>query len=236
MKEYKIGLVIADEMEYAPLLEKKQELGIVALKTAGRPAHQFTVKNGQNVARIHSVCSGIGKVNAAVAATALAENGCEILLNCGLSGGVSAVSRGGLNAPEIFLEHDFNMTGLGYKRSEKPNQDSVFFADKDLLKIFDELLPGIVHGTAVTGDHFVCNAKVRETIKRDFDAVSCDMESAAIAYVCNTYNIKFGCLRKISDDAGAENSNTCEAYRSMNNLAESTLVDILLEVIKAIIK
>ena len=61
--------------------------------------------------------------------------------------------------------------------------------------------------------------------------MSCDMESAAVAYVCENANIKYLALRRISDDAGDDAKNS---YNSMNELKESVLIDILLSAIRKI--
>ena len=194
----KIGIVIADSDEFLPLEHKMGELDGREIKVCSRKAYEFSIGDASVIA----VLCGIGKVNAAVAATALAEQGVDILLNCGLSGGISGVGRGELTAPDRFLEHDFDLTGLGYKRCEKPSQEYIYDADKTLLEQFKSVCPGVKTGTAVSGDCFVSNQKLRDELKTEFSAMSCDMETAAIAYVAAAYGIKFASLRKISDDAG----------------------------------
>ena len=61
--------------------------------------------------------------------------------------------------------------------------------------------------------------------------MSCDMETAAVAYVCAAYGIKFASVRKISDDAG---SDAAASYREINALAEDTLINVILSVIAEI--
>ncbi len=224
MKEQiKIGIVIADTDEYKPLerlLDNKEDI-----KVAGRRAHRFNIGNSQ----VTSVLCGIGKVNAAVAATALAESGVEIIFNCGLSGGVSGISKNEITVPDKFLEHDFDLRCIGYKPCEKPGQARyIYSADGQLSKMLKARFENTKVGTAVSGDCFVQNDELRTFLKQEFSAMSCDMETAAIAYVCDAYGIKFGCVRKISDDAG---SNAAGSYREINALSEDVLIKAILDVI-----
>lgn len=221
----KIGIVIADSDEFLPLEKKMAELGGREIKVCSRKAYEFKIGN----AEVTAVLCGIGKVNAAVAATALAEKGNDILLNCGLSGGISGVCRGQLTVPNRFLEHDFDLTGLGYKRCEKPQQEYIYEADKELLEQLRSVCPEAKVGTAVSGDCFVSNKELRDELKNEFSAMSCDMETAAIAYVAKAYSVKFASLRKISDDAG---NDAVGDYKQLNELAEDGLIVAILGVIK----
>lgn len=224
MDKIKIGIVIADTDEYRPLQEKMGRLGGNNTKIAGRTAHKFCIGN----AEVISVLCGIGKVNAAVSATALAEQGTEIIFNCGLSGGVSGISKNEITVPDKFLEHDFDLTGIGYKPCEKPGQEYIYSADGNLSLALMSKFENAKRGTAVSGDGFVQNEELRSYLRDEFSAMSCDMETAAIAYVCASYGIKFASLRKISDDAG---SDAAESYREINALAEDVLINAILSVI-----
>lgn len=224
MEKIKVGIVIADTDEYRPLEKKMENLGGKPTKIAGRYAHKFTVGN----AEVTSVLCGIGKVNAAVAATALAQQGAQVILNCGLSGGVSGISKNEITVPNKFLEHDFDLTGIGYKPCEKPGQEYIYTADENLSLAIASRFENAKRGTAVSGDCFVQNEELRAYLRDEFSAMSCDMETAAVAYVCASYGIKFASVRKISDDAG---SDAATSYREVNVLAEDTLIDAILSVI-----
>lgn len=224
-EQIKFGIVIADADEYKPLenwLIGKENKG---LKVAGRCAHSFNVGK----VNVISVLCGIGKVNAAVATTALAEQGVQIIFNCGLSGGVSGISKNEITVPDKFLEHDFDLSCIGYKHCQKPGQDKyIYTADKELSDMLLNVFENGRVGTAVSGDCFVQNEQLRTFLKEEFTAMSCDMETAAIAYVCDTYGVKFACVRKISDDAG---NDAAESYREVNALSEDILIKGILEVI-----
>lgn len=227
MKFKKIGIIIADTDEFLPLTKKKAELNLKETVVAGRQAVNFNLGG----ALVTSVLCGIGKVNAAAAAAALCEQGYELLLNCGLSGGIDGVKREDITLPSRFLEHDFDLTGLGYAPCEKPGQEYIYNADEKVLEQLKGIFPNAVIGTAVSGDRFVSDDALRDSLKTNFSAVSCDMETAAIASVAYAYSTPFASVRKISDDAG---NDAAGDYTSLNVLAEDVLINAILELIKKI--
>ena len=209
MSYKKIGIIIADVEEYRPFAEM--------IKNAapfdgcfGMPGISFKVGDISAVA----VHCGIGKVNAATAAAYLATCGCDAILNFGLSGGIHGVNKGEFNLPDRFLEHDFDMTGIGYKPCEKPGQEVyIYDADARLSEIFLKVLGYAPRGTAVSGDSFICDADVSRSLYENFGAATCDMETAAIASVCYAAKLPFVALRRVSDgaDDGAK-----DEYRDVN--------------------
>lgn len=232
MENLKVGIVVADSDEYktlADFIEKQQNEKYLFL---GRLGHKFDLYSQNGNVQVISILCGIGKVNAAAAATHLIDIGCDIILNYGLSGGISGVRRGELTVCDRFLEHDFDLTGIGYKPCEKPSQKYIYDADITLLNLFKKFMPEIKCGTAVTGDRFVCDEDLRIKLRDDFSAMSCDMETAAIAYVCEFAKIPFLALRRISDDAGSE---AVESYREMNTSNETVLSDLIIEFCKYIL-
>lgn len=227
MKNVKIGIVVADYDEYAPFVESVKELSPQEYKYFNRKAISCFFGN------INVICinCGIGKVNAAAAAMHLADIGCTYILNYGLSGGISRVRRGEIVLPQKFLEHDFDLTGIGYKPCEKPNQKYIYDADNSLLNTAQAALGKCVGGTAVCGDRFICNAADRDFLRDTFDATSCDMETAAIASVCDMANIPFLSLRRISDDAGED---AYANYSEMNTGEGQALSQVFLKALEAI--
>lgn len=232
MKNLKIAVIVADVDEYKPLAERIEKGNFEKYSFLGRTGHKFSVTAQNGKATVYSLLCGIGMVNAAAAAAHFKTLGCDIILNYGLSGGIDSVKRGELILGTDFVEHDFDLSGIGYKLCEKPNQEYVYRADDRLNSLMERLVPNIKKGTAVSGDSFICDQKVRDRLKENFGAMSCDMETAAIAYVCNFGNIPFLALRRISDDAG---DSATDSYREMNEKSESMLSDIILDFISLII-
>ncbi len=227
MRDLKIAIIVADVDEYKPLALRIEKGEYEEYSFLGRKGHKFNVGN----ATVYSLLCGIGMVNAAAAAAHFKTIGCDVILNYGLSGGISGIKRGELTVATQFVEHDFDLSGIGYKLCEKPNQEYVYNSDIRLNTLMDKFLNGVKKGTAVSGDSFICDQSLRDRLKENFNAMSCDMETAAIAYVCNFGNIPFLSLRRISDDAG---DSATERYREMNEKAEAVLSDIILDFIPLI--
>lgn len=227
MKNLKIGIIVADRDEYLPFLELVKKYSPKEYQYFNRSAFSFNIKN----ANIICINCGIGKVNAATAAAHLADNGCTYILNYGLSGGISGVRRGEIVLPDKFLEHDFDLTGIGYKPCEKPSQKYIYDADKTLLQKAKSVLGGCGAGTAVCGDRFICSAADRDFLRDNFAATTCDMETAAIASVCDMAEIPYLSLRRVSDDAGDD---AYANYSDMNTGEGQTLSQIFLNVLDAL--
>ncbi len=230
MEQLKIGIIVADVDEYK-LLAADVEAGEYEKTTAlGRDAHKYFIETEKGKAEIFSLLCGVGKVNAAAGAMYLIDRGCNVIINYGLSGGVSGIVRGEICLPDRFLEHDFNLTMIGYKPCEKPAQDIyIYEADATLLNLAEKVIKNTKRGTAVTGDSFICDDNVRVNLANQFNARCCDMETAAIAYSCYAMNVPFLAIRCVSDDAG---NDAKDVYREMNTSDKTMLYDYVKDVIK----
>ena len=226
----KIGYIVADEDEYAPLRDMADSLGAVRSGFFKREGHKFSFKNNQKTITVHSVLCGVGMVNAASAATYLATQNCDIILVSGLSGGISGIGRGELMVGTEYIEHDFDLTPLGYPMCKKPLQNYIYKGDETLIKTLCDIFPQMKKGVVVSGDCFVSDENKKNFLKNEFSAMSCDMESAAVAYVCEQADIPFSAVRRISDDAG---NDAGETYTEMNDKREAVLVELLISAVKA---
>ena len=135
MKDIKIGIIVADNDEYKPLTELIESGEYSDYSFLGRSGHRFYVNTENGKAEVISLLCGIGKVNAAAVATHLVDIGCNYIFNYGLSGGISEIKRNELCLCERFLEHDFDLTGIGYKLCEKPSQKSFVFLANSFINI-----------------------------------------------------------------------------------------------------
>jgi adenosylhomocysteine nucleosidase len=221
----KIGIIVADDGEYTPLTEKLENSENVGF--FGRECRIFKI--GDNT--VYALLCGIGNVNAAAAAMYLYSKGCDTILNYGYSGGISGVKKGDIVINNSFIEHDFDLVCLGYKPCEKPGQEYIYSADKELVAKLQKIYPSAILGRAVSGDCFVSDDELRNILKNDFGAVSCDMETAAMASVCYQTGMKFACVRQISDDAGDDASVSYKNEAYSGNIAPA---DGVIALIKAL--
>jgi len=232
-KKLTIGIVIADKDEYAPVMEYAKKYSGEEFSFYNRKGHSIILNLEDREIELRFLLCGIGKINAVLGAQKLINDGADIILNCGLSGGISGISRGELMVGTSFLEHDFDLRCLGYKLGEKSGQKYIYNGNETINKIFTTKYEGIRSGVVVTGDSFVSDPELRDLLKVEFGAMSCDMESAAMAYICSEAEIPFMALRRISDDAG---EGATDSYNEMNVLRESCLIDIIFDAIPDIAK
>ena len=196
---FTVGIVIADKDEYVHINKYIGE-DAVAFENLGLIGHDAVLKaNGHDI-RVRTICSGIGKVNATAAATLLAD-GCDLLINAGLSGGFGETVKYDIVLGTEFVEHDFDLTAIGYELSKKPGQTEVISSARELNDDIIKKFPFVKKGVFVTGDSFISSKEKHDFLKKKFNPVACDMESAAVGYVASLYDIPFVSIRMVSDGA-----------------------------------
>lgn len=215
-----IAVLIADTHEYNPFCKWATENGAENFEENGMRMLKMTFCSNRLVAML----SNTGKVNAAIAATHLIlKYGAEEIYNIGFSGAVKGVRRGDLVAGSSCTECDFDLTPLGYELGVKPDQKYVYETDPELLKLCKDM--NLYIGALGTGDMFLTSNEKKADFHKRFGICAFDMESGAIASVCDRYGVKSLSIRKISDDSEETAS---EDYRAMNKSEEMGLTDTLI--------
>ena len=219
-----IGVLIADRYEYNPFCKWATENGARTFTENSMDMLELEIFGVKLVAMM----TGIGKVNAAMAAMSLIlTHGVEEIYNIGFSGAVRGVRRGDLVAGTSCIECDFDLTPLGHKLGAKPDQKYLYETDAELIELCKNM--GIHAGALGTGDMFLTSSIKKAEFFELFGICAFDMESAAIASVCDRYGIKHLSIRKISDDS---EDTACEDYREMNESEEMGLTDTLVALLK----
>ena len=156
------------------------------------------------------VISGVGKVNASVAAEILiAIYNVKAIINTGIAGSLDPrLDIGDMVLSTDALEHDMNVKGLGFSRGEIPSQEvSVYEADPTLIKLAKEASEkacpdvNVYEGRVLSGDVFVSDSKMKDKIIDEFGGLCTEMEGAAIAHTAWLNKIPFLIVRSISDKA-----------------------------------
>jgi len=155
--------------------------------------------------------AGVGKVNAAVCATAMITRySPDFVINTGCMGGLAE----GLHVLDVVsadrtVEYDLDYGMLGDERG------MIFFPDGSAAKYMkpDEELSAllakaaegygsrVITGTIASGDKFVSDPTDKQMIKDGFDAAGCEMEGAAIGHACAALGTRFAIIRCVSDGA-----------------------------------
>ena len=160
--------------------------------------------------RVVMATCGIDKVNAAALAQALAGSGVARVIVTGVAGGVDPELRvGDLVVSRDALQHDVDVTGLGYAPAEVPGEPRVWEADPVLrdaaLAAAREVAAAegvrAVLGRVASGDVFVADPARVAQLRARFDASCAEMEGAAVAQVCARWGVPWVVVRSISDTA-----------------------------------
>lgn len=194
----KLGLLIADENEYRPVADAFADFKTDDFELFGKQGMILTLNKDGRKIEIYMVLSGVGKINTAVCAVKLLQQ-CDILVNFGYCGGLGGLKKNDVIIGTSFVEHDFDVTALGYEPAEKPNQNYIYTSDRGLNAVFKRSCPEAKEGRIATGDSFVCEEATRDFLMHDLLAHACDMEAAAAAYAANIVDKPFLSFKLISD-------------------------------------
>ncbi len=195
--------------------------------------------------------SGVGKVNAGVAAALLIEHfkPSEILYS-GIAGALNPdLEPGDIVIAEKVFQHDLGTAGpdgiqlRGARNPVDGRRNPVFLdADPRLLKLAEsaakqvgsrkmppggnERAPRIIRGTVATGDVFVASTEKRNELRHKHGADAVEMEGGAVAQICYQQSVPCLIIRSISDRADANarsdaGANLAEAARNAARLVAS---------------
>lgn len=150
---------------------------------------------------------GIGKVNAAALTQVLIHQGISQLIFTGVAGGLAR----GLNVGDIVVstdcvQHDLDVTALGYQAGEIPGEDFSWPADETLQRLALESARKLndvsaVAGRVLSGDQFINSTQKQAFLRDSFAGACAEMEGASVAQVCAKWQIPFVIIRSISDIA-----------------------------------
>lgn len=152
--------------------------------------------------------SGVGKVNAAVCTQLLIDAGVECVLFTGVAGAVApSLNIGDIVISTSCLQHDFDVTPLGFARGQIPYQDVwEFQAAPDLVELAssasEQLFPGrSLKGKVLSGDQFIASRDAVRGMYEELDGACTEMEGASLAQVCVMNGVPFVVIRSMSDKA-----------------------------------
>jgi len=151
---------------------------------------------------------GVGKVFSALCTEAMIlKYNPSVIINVGVAGCLTPELKiGDIVIACDVVQHDMDTSPLG---------DPVgMLSDINIIHIrTDERITGILEdsvknagfeyrtGTIASGDQFVASSDKKDFIKRNFGAISCEMEGGSIGHVCYVNQVPFAVLRAMSDGA-----------------------------------
>ncbi len=197
-----IGIIAAMEEELTILQEKMgcEEPEIIC----GLSFYEGSI-DGKNI--ILSL-SGVGKVNAAMAATILIDHyGCQFIINTGIAGGIYNVSTKDIILGSRLYYSDVDVQAFGYALGQIPGMPEYYTPHPETVlqikKALKRLNLSYKEAFIYSGDTFVSSLSQLPSIEPSLVCVA-EMEGAAIAQACLRSNVEFIVLRYVSDIVGKE--------------------------------
>jgi adenosylhomocysteine nucleosidase len=249
-----IGLISAIAEETAIL---RVRLNAEAAETHAGVPFQPGRLEGASVVLVET---GIGKVNAALVATVLAERfEARAYLFTGVAGGLDpSLGVGDVVLAERLIQHDYGAIVGGRLEPYRPGalpfgarRAPLAFSPPDpLLDEARAALQGLALpempaeatgaaprrpqlrlGTVLTGDQFLACEETRGRLFAEHGALAIEMEGAAVAQVAEAYGRRWLVVRAISDLAGRESARDFTAFAAAAAAGAAAMVTRLLPIL-----
>jgi adenosylhomocysteine nucleosidase len=182
--------------------------------------------------------SGAGKVNAAIVATLMiSEFKPAVILFSGTAGAVDpSLQPGDVVIGATIAQHDVGMQlpdGIrrrGLRNAVTGSLDPLLVpAPESLLSVArrsakelrlpafrtvsgEERSPRIVEGVITTGDVFLADPGLRETLRTTLNASAIEMEGGAVVQTCRQFNVACLVIRSVTDGADPQALANYQAY------------------------
>jgi len=211
-----VGIIAALKEEIEPLVQSMED--VETSKWGRRSVHQGRIGDCHVVA----MAGGVGKVKAAACTQYLIDRfSLDALICTGVAGAVNPrLQTGDVVISEKALEHDFNP---GDPKLLKKFRKRWLEADSGLVKLALEaakelnLADRCRPGKVLTGDQAIVSQDRRQWLWKTFAGDCVDMESAAVAQVCQMNGVPWVIVRAISDSA--EEDSVAEFRRNLRGAA-----------------
>lgn len=203
----RFGIICAMPEEIKELTAQLQDK---RTRIIGGKDYLFGTISNQEVVLVES---GIGKVEAGITTEHLITDcQADVVINSGSAGGIGQ----GLHVGDVVISsatayHDVDATAFNYEYGQLPGKEPQFIASEKWGKALEEAGEktglNVKRGLIVSGDQFIASKEAIDTILRHFpDALSSEMEGAAVGQVATDHHVPYVVVRAMSDtgdeDAG----------------------------------
>ncbi len=235
-----IAIIAAMAQEIGPFRDStvqlhRTELGKVVIEEASYGDQKLLL-----------VETGIGKVNAAIAATLLIErHHPELIINIGSAGAFDdSLKAGDVIVATEYKYGDVDATCFGYAKGQVPRMPASYPLADNWLKLVhetitkhkDSLQYAVGHGLVLTLDSFMSSQQRANQVVYDFPEVKVsDMEGLAIIQAAAPYNIPVIAIKAVSDKAGDEDG-AANSFNENLQLAAETSSDFAKRLLGQLLK
>ena len=232
----KIGIVCAMEEELVHILN------YLNVKHVKQKQHSFEFYlTSYNNLEIISIICGIGKVNAAVATQKLIDSYApDCIINFGVAGILSPeLTVGDIVIATDTVQYDMDTRAIGDPLGQIPRMPVSYFAAAEFLINLSQNIPAcqykIVQGRIATGDQFISDSTKADFIYATFNALACDMESAAIGQACYLNSIPFMVIRILSDKPGNNGDAAVTSYVKFKEILSEEGSKMIIHILKQLL-
>ncbi|MFP7169651.1 5'-methylthioadenosine/S-adenosylhomocysteine nucleosidase [Terribacillus sp. 7520-G] len=226
-----IGIIGAMDEEVALLKETMADKKEII--AAGYEIIEGTLSDKQVVL----LKSGIGKVNAALAAAMLIERYApKAIINTGSAGGFAEnLEVGDVVISDSVVHHDVDVTAFDYAYGQVPQMPPAYQADGELIQLAKDVIDQFPDtkaeiGLIATGDSFMSDPERVAFVREKFPAMlAAEMEAAAVAQVAYHYGTPFVIVRALSDIAGKESPVSFDAFLDQAARNAATMIMKMVE-------
>lgn len=216
----KIGIICAMQEELDSALKE------LDLKYDITKEHCFTVyKTTYLNNELCFILSGIGKVNAAIHTQYVIDKyAVDIVINVGVAGSLSNnLNFGDVVVATDLVQHDMNVEAFGIPLGQIPRMDVFSFKSSECLLEKARQIKvsecAVQFGRIVSGDQFIDDKDKALFLVKEFKALACEMEGAAVAHVCHVNEVPFIVIRALSDMAGQGDSDAIHSFNELKDMA-----------------
>ena len=179
---------------------------------------------------------GVGKVFAAICAEAMIiKYSPSLIVNTGVGGALAhGLQSADMVIADKLCQHDMDTSFLGDPVGLISGINVIYFeTDKKAVNILKEsceklFLRSFV-GTVASGDKFIASVEQKREIVKNFSAIACEMEGAAIAQTAYVNQVPFVVIRAISDSA---DGNASMDYSTFMPIAAKSSAALTLELVR----
>lgn len=181
-------------------------------------------------------CCGVGKVNAASCTQILINRfGVDCIINTGIAGGLHREVK----VCDIVVSSDVTYHDVRKEQMKNCFPFKEYFeCDKNLIEIaikaceYSKIRKNSYHlGRIVSGECFVDDRDLKESIIKEYSPYCVEMEGTAIGHVAQINDIPFVVIRSISDNADEE---ATMSYEKFERIAANQSSSLVLNMIKMI--
>ena len=217
----RIGIITGVDAEAAALFPGQS--------SEGEPLHGFLVRQVRHAGKeIAITCSGIGKVNAAMAAMMLAEHyRVQLLLVVGTAGKLSDVEGDCFQIIEA-VQGDYGASRLDTFAHYTAGAWPIGEAHVEPFRATTTPAIGLPHVRIISGDSFVENPDHARRLYDTLGGDIIDMEVAAVAQAASRMDLPWAAIKATTDNADGESvgdfqSNLKRAARIAAEAAEQMI-------------